>query len=203
ATAEAFARDGPAVQRAQLLLGDLGEVAVLAKHDRLASAQFRLFHPIQFMLATPQETAADAAELIAGRTFYAEDKLDGIRAQVHKSRDRIAIYTRTMDRTDESFPDVVAAMEKLTGEFLLDGEIVPWRDGVVLPFAHIQRRLGRKSLTPRMLRDNPAAFIAFDILYKDGEVLMDKPLRERRKRLLKLSKVAQPAPPSPGYSVER
>src|SRR5439155_4265763 len=119
------------------------------------------------------------------------DKLDGIRAQVHKSGDgasaRITIYTRTMDRTDESFPDVVEAMRKIPGEFLLDGEIVPWRDGAVLPFAHIQRRLGRKVLTQKMLRDNPAAFIAFDILYRDGEVLMDRPLRERREILSGIS----------------
>ena len=184
AIAEAFARDSKAVQRAVLLAGDLGEVAVLAKHDRLATAQFKLFHPIQFMLATAQETAEDAARTMAGRTFFAEDKLDGIRAQVHKQGDgesaRIAIYTRTMDRTDESFPDVVEAVKKLRGDFLVDGEIVPFRDGKVLPFAHIQKRLGRKVLTPKIIRDNPCAFIAFDILYRDGELLMDTPLRERR-----------------------
>ena len=190
AIAQAFERDGKSVQRAQLLVGDLGEVAVLAKQDRLASAQFKLFHPIQFMLATAQETAEDAAKTMDGRTFFAEDKLDGIRAQVHKQGDgadaRVAIYTRTMDRTDASFPDVVAAIRRIRGDFLLDGEIVPYRDGLVLPFAHIQKRLGRKVLTPRIIRDNPAAFIAFDILYRDGELLMDKPLRERRVALDKL-----------------
>jgi DNA ligase-1 len=116
---------------------------------------------------------------MAGRAFYAQDKLDGIRAQVHKSGERIAIYTRTMDRTDESFPDVVESLRKLPGEFLLDGEIVPWKNGVVLPFAHLQRRLGRKSLTAKMLRENPTSFIAFDLLYRDGALLMDRPLRER------------------------
>ncbi len=184
AIAKAFDRKRPAIQRCHLLVGDLGEVAVLARHDACASAQFRLFHPVQFMLATPVETAADAAGAISGRTFYAEDKLDGIRAQVHKSGDgadaRVAIYTRTMDRTDASFPDVVKTIRSLPGEFLLDGEIVPWCDGRVLPFAHIQKRLGRKVLTPKILRENPAAFIAFDILYGDGELLMDRPLRERR-----------------------
>src|SRR5207248_10102566 len=121
---------------------------------------------------------------IAGRSFFAEDKLDGIRAQVHKQGDaehaRIAIYTRTMDRTDESFPDVVESIRKLPGDFLLDGEIVPFRDGKVLPFAHIQKRLGRKVLTPKIIRDNPAAFIPFDILYRDVELSMAKPLRGRR-----------------------
>jgi DNA ligase-1 len=141
------------------------------------------------MLATPQETAAGAAATMDGRTFYAEDKLDGIRAQVHKSGGvgpdaRVAIYTRTMDRADASFPDVVDAVARLPGEFLLDGEIVPYRDGAVLPFAHIQKRLGRKMLTPKILRENPAAFIAFDILYRDGELWMDRPLRLRRDALL-------------------
>ena len=193
AIAEAFERDGKAVQRAQLLVGDLGEVAVLAKHDRLADARFKLFHPIQFMLATPQETAQDAAETMDGRAFFAEDKLDGIRAQVHKQGDgadaRVAIYTRTMDRTDASFPDVVAAIRRIPGDFLLDGEIVPFRDGRVLPFAHIQKRLGRKVLTPKIIRENPCAFIAFDILYRDGEMLMDKPLRERRAMLESLGEL--------------
>jgi DNA ligase 1 len=183
AVAQAFDRKLAAIHRCQLLVGDLDEVAVLAKRDALDVAQLRLFHPIQFMLATPQETAELAAETIGGRPFWAEDKLDGIRAQVHKSGDRIAIYTRTMDRADESFPDVVAAIAKLPGEFLLDGEIVPYRDGQVLPFAHIQRRLGRKALTPRILRENPAAFIAFDILYDDGVLLMDCPLHVRRQSL--------------------
>jgi DNA ligase-1 len=187
AIAQAFNRDLAAVHRAVLLVGDLGDVAVLARHDQLASATFTLFHPIQFMLATAQETPADAVKTMAGRTFFAEDKLDGIRAQVHKQGDgpggRVAIYTRTMDRTDESFPDVVQCVRQLPGEFLLDGEIVPFRDGKVLPFAHIQKRLGRKVLTAKIIRENPAAFIAFDILYRDGELLMDKPLRQRRRTL--------------------
>ena len=191
AIAEAYGRDADAVRRAQLLVGDLGDVAVLARDDRLSDAGFRLFHPIQFMLATPQETADDAAATMDGKTFFAEDKLDGIRAQVHKQGDganaRIAIYTRTMDRTDESFPDVVASIRQLPGDFLLDGEIVPWRDGVVLPFAHIQKRLGRKVLTPTIIRDNPAVFIAFDILYRDGELLMECALRDRRAALEVLS----------------
>ena len=155
----------------------------LAKHDQLETATFVLFHPVQFMLATPQESAEEAAKTMDGRTFFAEDKLDGIRAQVHKQGDRIAIYTRTMDRTDESFPDVVAAIRKVPGDFLLDGEIVPWRDGRVLPFAHIQKRLGRKVLTPKIIRENPATFIAFDILYRNGTLLMEQPLRERRAAL--------------------
>jgi DNA ligase-1 len=189
--AQAFGKPLAAVQRCQVLVGDIDKVAVWARGDALDVAKFRLFHPIQFMLATPQETAEEAAETMAGRAFYAEDKLDGIRAQVHKSGGvgaaaRVHVYTRTMDRTDASFPDVVDAVSQLPGEFLFDGEIVPYRDGQVLPFAHIQKRLGRKVLTAKILRDNPAAFIAFDVLYCDGELLMDRPLAARREALLKL-----------------
>src|SRR5438132_307513 len=186
AVAQAFEKPLVLIQRTQLLVGDLDEVAVLAKQNELESSRFRLFHPIQFMLATPQETAEIAIKSMAGRSFFAEDKLDGIRAQIHKSADRIAIYTRTMDRTDESFPEVVEAVRKIPGEFLLDGEIVPWCDGCVMPFAHIQKRLGRKNLTPAIIRENPAAFIAFDILYRDGRLLMNEPLRQRRQVLEQL-----------------
>lgn len=180
AIAGAFGKDPKAVQRCHLLVGDLEEVAILARHDRMHDARFALFHPLQFMLATAQDTPEIAVKTMAGRTVCAEDKLDGIRAQVHKQGDRVAIYTRTMDRTDESFPDVVAAIRRIPGDVLLDGEIVPWCDGCVLPFAHLQRRLGRKTLSDALLAENPAAFIAFDCLYLNGRLLMDEPLRVRR-----------------------
>jgi len=185
--AQAFDKPLHQIQRTHLLLGDSGEVALLAKRNRLDEARFRLFHPIQFMLATPQETAEIAIKSMSNRPFFAEDKLDGIRAQIHKTNDRIAIYTRTMDRTDESFPDVVETIKKIPGDFLLDGEIVPWQNGQVLPFAHIQKRLGRKNLTPAILRDNPASFITFDILYLNGQLLMDQPLHQRRHALEQLN----------------
>ena len=178
------------IRQCQFLVGDLDEVTVLARNNALEAAQFRLFHPIQFMLATPQESADIAAQTMSGREYFAEDKLDGIRAQVHRSGNRIAIFTRTMDRADESFPEVVEAMEKVPGEFLLDGEIVPFRDGKVLPFAHLQKRLGRKKISTQMRRDNPLAFIAFDILYHDGQLLVDCPLQDRRARLAKLAESA-------------
>jgi DNA ligase-1 len=186
AIGQAFGKSLAEIQRCQLLMGDLDEVAVLARRGELGMAKFRLFHPIQFMLATPQESAAAAAATMDGRAYFAEDKLDGIRAQVHKRGERIAIYTRSMDRIDQSFPDVVETVRKLAGEFLLDGEIVPYRDGVVLPFAHIQKRRGRKRLSGRILRENPAVFIAFDLLYRDGRLLMDEALSRRREALAEL-----------------
>lgn len=186
AIAEAFSRPLMDLRRAHLLVGDLDEVAALAARDALCAATLRLFHPIQFMLATPQETAELAAETMGGRRFFAEDKLDGIRAQVHKSADRVEIYSRTMDAVGESFPEIVQTVSRLPGEFLLDGEIVPWRDNSVAPFANLQKRLGRKAPTQKVLRTFPVLYIPFDILERDGQVLMDRPLRERRASLAEL-----------------
>jgi DNA ligase-1 len=187
AVAQAFGKTLAEIHRCQLLIGDLDAAALLARADQLCCASFCLFHPIQFMLATPQETAADAERTMAGRAFFCEDKLDGIRAQVHKQGDRVAIYTRTMDRADDAFPDVVEAMRGVPGDFLIDGEIVSWSKDAVAPFAHLQRRLGRKAPSAGILRDYPVALVAFDLLYLDGELLMDAPLRQRRAQLEKLA----------------
>ena len=188
AVAQAFGKTLAEIHRCQLLVGDLDAVALLARADELCCATFCLFHPIQFMLATPQETPADAHKTMAGRTFFCEDKLDGIRAQVHKQGDRVAIYTRTMDRADDAFVDVVEVLRGVPGDFLIDGEIVPISKDSVAPFAHLQRRLGRKAPPAEILRDYPVAIVAFDLLYLDGELLMDRPLRERLARLEDLAR---------------
>lgn len=195
AVAQAFGRPVAAVQQAQFLIGDLDAVAVLARHDRLAEARFTLFHPVQFMLATPRETAADLHAAFDGRAFWAEDKLDGVRAQIHKADDgRVAIYSRTMDRVDDSFPEIVAAAKKVSGTFLLDGEIVAAGDGgTIRSFAHLQPRLGRKRPPAKVLRESPVAFVAFDILYRDGRPLLDRPLRERRAELERAAGGGRPA----------
>jgi len=186
AVAETFAVPLADVLRAQLLQGDLEHAAALAAEGRLAEAKFTLFHPMQFMLAQPIEGPEDAPG-----DWQLEDKLDGIRTQAHKQStgqgDRIALYTRTMDRTDESFPDVVAQLAKVAGDWLIDGEIVPWRNGRALPFAQLQKRLGRKKVPAKVLREHPAVLIAFDLLYLNGRLLMDEPLRERRRLLVELA----------------
>jgi DNA ligase-1 len=183
AVAQAFSKKLAQVQRCQMLMGDLEDVAVLAKEDRLCDAALRLFHPVQFMLATPQETAEDAAATMAGRAFFVEDKLDGIRGQIHKRAGEVAIFTRTMDRADGSFPEVIEAMQSIDGDFVIDGEIVPFAGEAVSPFGHLQRRLGRKKPSATMLKKYPVKIVAFDLLYRDGELFMDRPLRERRSAL--------------------
>jgi DNA ligase-1 len=194
AVAEAFGREADAVRRAVLLTGDLGDVAVMARHDRLGEATFRLFHPIGFMLAVPQETADQAAGTVAatGRGWLAEHKLDGIRCQIHKQGTgglaRVNLFSRTLDRSDDSFPDVVGHARTLPGDWLLDGEIVPYDDAAerVTAFANVQKRLGRKHPDAATLRKYPCRFVAFDLLYRDGRTLLDEPLSIRRAQLLDL-----------------
>ena len=91
------------IQRCQLLVGDLEEVAILAKRGELQTASFKLFHPIQFMLATPQETAVDAVASMQGKIVFAEDKLDGIRADSQERRSHRDLHAHDGSRRMNRF----------------------------------------------------------------------------------------------------
>lgn len=183
AIARAFGRRLVDVQRANMLLGDIGETLRLAARGALGEASLRLFNPIACMLATPVENAAEAIELFPSGAFL-EDKYDGIRAQAHKRASEAKFFSRTLDEIFE-FPELNAAMRSLSGEFVLDGEIVAWRDRRALPFTELQQRLGRKQLQLGLWSGGtvPAVYMAFDLLYRDGQLLLDLPLVERRRTL--------------------
>ncbi len=182
AIARAYGQPVEAVQWANMLLGDLGETAVLARHGRLGEAQMRLFHPLKFMLASPvDDIEALPRQMPDG--FAVEDKYDGIRAQAHKQGERLTIYSRTLDEISHRFPELHADLLALPGEFILDGEIIGLRDEVAIPFTQFQARLGRKTVDEELVRSLPVALFAFDLLYQDGEVLLELPLQERRRRL--------------------
>jgi DNA ligase 1 len=167
-----------------MLLGDIGETLRLAAAHRLGDARMRLFHPIGFMLASPAETAEEAFTYF--EHAQVEDKYDGIRAQAHISDGEVRLYSRTLDEITESFPELPDALAAFPGDLILDGEIVAWHRpegatdlGRALPFTEIQKRLGRKKVTPSMMKEVPVAFVAFDVLYANNEFVIDKPLRER------------------------
>jgi DNA ligase-1 len=170
------------VQRANMLLGDIGETAVLARHAQLEHVHMRLFHPLKFMLASPITDDAEISKYMSV-PFFAEDKYDGIRAQVHKQGDRVALYSRTLDEITHRFPELHAPLGALPGEWILDGEILAARDGRILPFKALQARLGRKDVSAELLQQTLVVFVAYDILYQDDEVLLDYPLYMRRVRL--------------------
>jgi DNA ligase-1 len=181
AIAKAFGRTLAAVRRANMFTGDIGATALLAKSDALESAKMTLFHPFAFMLAQPEEAAGDIFAAL-GDGAYADDKYDGIRAQIHAADDEVRIYSRTLDDVTQRFPEIAAAARGLGHGVILDGEIVAFRERI-LPFAVIQTRLGRRKPSEELLRDAPVVFFAFDLLYLDGEPLFETPLRERVEKL--------------------
>jgi len=195
AIAKAFDRPIDAVKWAGMLTGDMGRLATMARDDRLADAELTLFHPLKFMLASPAE---DAAEIIRrlGTEVWVEDKYDGIRAQLHKGGADVRLYSRDLHDVSTQFPEIVQAARILPWDGVLDGEILGWKDGLVLPFINLQARLGRKSPSEAIQADVPVIYVAFDLLAvgagprgrdqeRDGAVepLLRATLRERRERL--------------------
>jgi ATP-dependent DNA ligase I len=187
AIAKAYVATLAEVQRANMVLGDIGETVRLAAEGKLSEARMRLFHPLGFMLASPAGSAEEALSYF--ENALVEDKYDGIRAQAHCSGDQVRIFSRTRDEITESFPELPNALAGLPKEAILDGEIVAWsypdsgEAGRALPFSALQQRLGRKKVSEKLMRQVPVAYLVFDVLYAGGELLIDRPLRERGKIL--------------------
>ena len=185
AIAKAFGVNLKDAQRANMLLGDIGETLQLAAVGKLAEVRMRLFHPLGFMLASPAESAEDALSYF--QNALVEDKYDGIRAQAHCADGEVRFFSRTRDEITESFPELPDALAGLPQDAILDGEIVAWSysepdagaPGHALPFSALQQRLGRKRVSEEMMRRVPVAYLVFDVLYAGGELLIDRPLRER------------------------
>jgi DNA ligase-1 len=170
------------VQRANMLGGDIGEALRLASDGRLAAAEMRMFHPLGFMLASSIESAEEGLSYFADPAV--EDKYDGIRAQAHVAGGEVKFFSRTRDEITESFPELPDALAGLAQDAILDGEIVAWDPaGRARPFSALQQRLGRKRVNDKMLHEIPVAFLVFDVLYAGGELVMDRPLRERARIL--------------------
>jgi DNA ligase-1 len=192
AIAKAFDRPLEDVKWAGMLAGDMGRLAELARDDQLADAELALFHPLKFMLASPAE---DADEIIGrlGPEVWVEDKYDGIRAQLHKRGADVRLYSRDLHDVSNQFPEIVDAARPLRWTGVVDGEILAFKDGLVLPFISLQARLGRKTPSDQIKTDIPVVFVAFDLLAlgpgddPDGDQTVDpllrEPLRKRRELL--------------------
>jgi DNA ligase-1 len=189
AIAKAFERPLAAVRHANLLRGDIGEVAILARNNALAGVKLALFHPLGFMLAQPLATPEEIVAAMPS-PFVVEDKYDGIRAQAHVDEDVVRLYSRTLDEITHGYPEVVAALRGLGSGLVLDGELLavdPERPTAARPFNALQRRLGRKSPSAEMLAEVPVAFIAYDMLAANAELVIGEPYESRRLRLESLS----------------
>jgi ATP-dependent DNA ligase I len=200
AIAKAFGASLEQVREANMLLGDIGQTALLASQNKLARAELSIFRPIKCMLATPEPTAeavwerfTEAAETnlelasSAPATVYLEDKFDGIRAQLHRSAQQVEIFSRDLRRITDQFPELADQARNFQEELIIDGEIIAFEKGRRLSFFDLQKRLGRKSdggdLFARAAADVPVAFVIFDLLWLNGRSLLKTPLYERRRHL--------------------
>ena len=192
---------GGAARRA--FAGTLGEAKMTLFHP----LGFMLASPVE----TPEEAVErftekkkmntedteDAQRNTEGVQAFLEDKFDGMRAQVHcgaagfdpSQPGRVAIYSRNREDITESFPELVEAFgnvgEAAGGGLILDGEILGWdfTTGQALPFAVLGQRIGRKRVGNDVRQQVPVIFMAFDLIFAAGELLLSLPLRERRNRL--------------------
>jgi DNA ligase-1 len=182
AIARAFKQPLAEVSLANMLRGDIGEAAVRARAGNLHDVEMRLFHPLKSMLATPASDLDDIARTMPGE-FIVEDKFDGIRAQAHVKDGRVAIFSRTLDEISLRFPELQGPLARLPTDVILDGEIISARGAEILPFSDLQKRLGRKTVSEELQASTPAVFVAWDLLYATGRVLINEPLADRRSRL--------------------
>ncbi|WP_322570995.1 ATP-dependent DNA ligase [Rhodohalobacter sp.] len=172
------------VRYVHMITGSIGKTAILARNDQLEDARFKLFQPIAFMLASPIESRS-----VENFTDYlAEEKFDGMRCQIHVKGDEVRIFSRDMNEITHSFPEIVTffADREMPG-IVLDGEICVFTDNTIMPFQHLQKRMGLKKPSKKILEEHPTILISYDVLFFDGDPVFEQTLLERRDLLSKLS----------------
>jgi DNA ligase-1 len=192
AIAKAFDAEPSEIRRAAMASGDAGEVALAAKHGRLSDLRVAYGTPIGFMLASPMTYATSYKEL-ASHVWMVEDKYDGVRAQAHVRDGKVRLFSRRLNDVSASYPGIVAALQTLGRDAVLDGEIVAMRDGRVLPFRELQARLQREV---------PLTYVVFDVLAAGEDLLIDAPLVVRRERLAEFFVTGESLALSPFDAVE-
>jgi DNA ligase-1 len=187
AVAKASGIPSAAIRRAVMAAGALAPVARAALVDGeagISGFSVRIFQPVQPMLAHPADTL-DAAFDALGPDLTLEWKIDGARIQVHKCGDEVKVFTRNLREVTTAVPEVVDACRTLpVGEAILDGEVIALRqDGSPHPFQTTMQRFGRRLDVERQREELPLTPFLFDLLYVDGESLLDHPQAERMARL--------------------
>ena len=134
--------------------------------------------PYPFFLAYPLDEEPDT--LGDSNDWYIEKKLDGIRGQIIVRNDELFVWSRGEELLTDKFPEFHSLQSSLPNGTVLDGEIIPWRDGSPLPFQVMQTRIGRKNISQKYLKEAPLVMVCFDILEYQGLDLRQKPLADRR-----------------------
>jgi DNA ligase-1 len=195
ALAEASGLDAKTIAQRMMGWTDAKAVPSVERYARLialdAAPQADPGHPYPFFLAHPLqlEGRSLAQALGPAQDWLAEWKYDGIRAQLVRRAGSTWIWSRGEELVTERFPEIVARAAALPEGCVLDGEVLVWVDGAAAPssFHLLQQRIGRKTLTRKVLADAPVRFVAYDLLEEDGADLRALPQAQRRERLLALA----------------
>jgi len=192
AVAKAFDLPLGLVQAASMALGDIGEVAFLAKfggEESLRSVGFKVFRPVKLMLAQVADGVAEALAEHGGESAF-EYKYDGARVQIHKRGGEVRVFSRRLTDTTRSLPEIVDLVKRnvSAGEVILEGEVVAVDSvGVPIAFQHLMRRFKRVHGIARAAEEIPLRLYLFDVLYVDGESLIGHPYFSRRKALAEIA----------------
>ena len=188
AIAEAFKVKPELVERAYMLTSDFGYVAKVAKlegNGGLSKVSIQIGKPIRPMLAQNAASVKEALMEMGGEAAF-EIKYDGARVQVHRDGDKVIIYSRRLENVTRSIPEIVEAVKASLkpSKVIVEGELVAVGEGGrPRPFQYVLRRFRRKYNIEEMIEKIPLELNLFDILYVDGESLIDTEFVERRKRL--------------------
>jgi len=188
AVSKAFQIPVEAVQEAGMTIGDIGEVAAIAKtqgKEELLKIGFRVFRPVKLMLAQMANDVAEALREHGGETAL-EYKLDGARVQIHKRGDDVRIFSRRLTNVTGSLPEIVETVRKnvKAKEAIFEGEVIAVDgSGHPVPFQHLMRRFKRVHAIEDIIEKIPVKLYLFDILYLNGESLISVPYVQRRQIL--------------------
>ncbi|MGB7921670.1 MAG: ATP-dependent DNA ligase [Pyrinomonadaceae bacterium] len=195
AIAAAFEVEASQVERLYVMTNDIGLAATRAKQGAAALRRggLTLFRPYQFMNAHKVDDPATIFERLAGKQIIFEVKYDGARLQIHIKGGRpaeVRLYSRRLNDDTGAMPDIVEALRKAWkgGDAIVEGEAVAFDPELKSkqPFQAVLMRLGRKHNVASKAREIPLVLYLFDLVYQDGEDLMETPQSERRERLSRL-----------------
>jgi DNA ligase-1 len=193
AISKAYQQDLQRVRNAMLVLGDVSRIVLLAKRNLLHTALIKPLTPMSYMLADVMFTAEEIMKYY-GKPLICEFKYDGIRAQMHKFRRQVRLFSRRLSDVTKAFPELVNAALEVHSlpssapsstdiDFIFDGEVMALLNGKPLHFQELQKRLNKKILTEQTLAEIPLVYVVYDIMYLNGENLITTPIRERKEIL--------------------
>ena len=197
AISRAFGKELKLIREAMLISGDISQVAVLAKKNLLHNAIMKPFVPVSFMLADVMFSAEEIINYY-NKPLICEYKYDGIRLQLHKFNKEVRLFSRNLVEITYAFPELVKAAIETTIEttntmlsnqvdFIVDGELVAFKNGKPLHFQELQKRLRRKNVTNSIQTEVPIYYFIYDIMYFKNYQVLKKSLFDRKDILSTIS----------------